>query len=55
VHDATILVDSSQVPLLTRMVGDYKVSGRFGLASMLASWTIDQTFRAFVRAADNSP
>jgi hypothetical protein len=55
VEYTTMSVDNSPVAMPTRMVGDFRVSGRFGLSSMLASWTIDQTFTAFVRGADSTP
>ncbi len=55
VEYTTMSVDDSPVALPTRTVGDFKVSGRFGLSSMLASWTIEQTYAAFVRSAEGTP
>lgn len=54
VEYAPVTVDGSVVAMPTRMTGDIRVSGRFGLGSLLVLWTIDQSHTAFSRVVGSA-
>jgi hypothetical protein len=47
-------VDGSTVAMPAEMTGDLTLSGRFGLSSLRASWTITQTHSSFVRVPETA-
>jgi hypothetical protein len=55
VQYSPITVDGTVIAMPVKFLGDLRLTGRFGLGSQVASWTIDQSYDAFTRAGEPAP
>lgn len=50
-----ITVDGSVIAMPVKLIGDLKLTGLFGLRSLAASWTIEQSYESFTRSGEPAP